>query len=120
MSLSTKISEIEMKKIPEKVVKTFKEVKSKSTKPPKTLKPPVRHPRKKREFREMLPELGLDNLDKCFDYKLVTDTLSNLNLIKESSEEGPDIYSLPLDEFLSEKRQFFLDTFPIGEIYENK
>ena len=119
MSLSTKISEIEMKKIPAKVVKTFKEVK---TKPSKTLKPPVRHPRKKREFREMLPELGLDSLDKCFDYKLVTDALSNLNLVKEPSslESYPYIYSLPLDEFLSEKRQFFLDTFPIGEVYENK
>lgn len=108
---------IEMKKIHHKEVKTFKDVKFKQT---KTLKPPVRHPRKKKEFREMLPELGLDKLDKCFDYKLVVDSLSNLNLVKESDDSGLEIFTLPLDEFLSEKRQFFLDTFPIGEMYENK
>lgn len=115
MSLSTKITEIEMKKIPGKDLVS----KNHKVKTPKTLRPKVRHPRK-REFREMLPELGLDNLDKCFDYKLVVDSLSNLNLVKESDESGLEIFTLPLDEFLSEKRQFFLDTFPIGEIYEDK
>ena len=114
MSLTTIVSEIEMKKIHHEECK--------KTKPKKIKSPPKRHPRKKKEFREMLPELGLEKLDPYFDYKIVSDSLSNLSLVKDEKKDESlsDVYTLPLDEFLSEKRQFFLDTFPTGEIYENK
>jgi hypothetical protein len=70
----------------------------------------------KRNFREMLPSINMQEYDHYFDYEINV-KLGELKLIEPKEES--DILSIPLDEFLTGKKQLFLDTFPIGEIHED-